>query len=571
MTFLEPVRLLLIIPTLILYGGLLLILVSRSNRRISKNDHRTPRIAIIKLFFLALASLCLVLAFAKPTWGMSEVDKIQGESRIVVLLDVSYSMLASDGDIQRAERAYSGVNSLLTLIRDHEVAIIIFAGESFERSPFTTDMNALKRIMANAQDESFLVVDGSEPGPGIGDALDLLDEGQKGGMDYILWVTDGDFPAFDYEAIRRSAISKNVSIHGYYVGSESGGIMPDGRISFGNIERLSDLAHGSKGRVWDQQNLAGLAVLLQENKLRAVMQSAEKQPTERYFIFVLVGTIMLLGTMILDLRLTYGNRGLRLLVLLLTCAILGCSSNTASGYLASAEELFSDGDHAKSLAQYQTAREVLYDENQEIPPELQFNIANNLYLLGRFDESSSIAQAMLVSDAPNAILQSKFHYLLGLNQFATGDLSGAWGSFAAVIQFDEDNIDAKINLEVIHGLQRVAEVRTGSTELDDVKKTNGSEISDAPEREDSSEKTNISPSNDPNSDSSATNPMGADIRADGYLGNPIPTLAMLDQYLNEIGPYLSERRAQEILEFLVSEKDSLMLRERVAPRPEVLH
>ena len=89
MTFLEPVRLLLIIPTLILYGGLLLILVSRSNRRISVNDHRTPRIATIKLFFLALASLCLVLAFAKPTWGMSEVDKIEGESRIVVLLDVS--------------------------------------------------------------------------------------------------------------------------------------------------------------------------------------------------------------------------------------------------------------------------------------------------------------------------------------------------------------------------------------------------------------------------------------------------------------------------------------------------
>ena len=251
--------------------------------------------------------------------------------------------------------------------------------------------------------------------------------------------------------------------------------------------------------------------------------------------------------------------------------ILGCSSNTASGYLTSAEELFSDGEHAKSLAQYQTAREILYDENQEIPPELQFNIANNLYVLGRFDESSSIARAMLVSDSTNAILQSKFHYLLGLNQFATGDLSGAWSSFAAVIQFDEDNIDAKINLEVIHGLQRVAEARTGSTELDDVKKTNGSEISDAPQREDSSEKTNISPSNDPNSDSSATNPMDADIRADGYLGNPIPTLAMLDQYLNEIGPYLSERRAQEILEFLLIEKDNLMLRERIVPGREVLH
>ena len=65
--------------------------------------------------------------------------------------------------------------------------------------------------------------------------------------------------------------------------------------------------------------------------------------------------------------------------------------------------------------------------------------------------------------------------------------------------------------------------------------------------------------------------MGADIRADGYLGNPIPTLAMLDQYLNEIGPYLSERRAQEILEFLLIEKDNLMLRERIVPGREILH
>ena len=571
MTFLEPARLLLIIPTLILYSGLLLVLVSRNNIQISLSDHRTPRIAIIKLFFLALASLCLLTAFAKPTWGMSEIDKIEGESRIVVLLDVSYSMLASDGDIQRAERAYSGVNSLLRLIRDHEVAIVIFAGESFERSPFTTDMNALERIMANAQDESFLVVDGSEPGPGIGYALDLLDEGQKGGVDYILWVTDGDFPEFDYEPIRNSAISKDVNIHGYYVGGKSGGIMPDGRRSFGNIDRLGDLAYSSKGRVWDHQNLAGLAVLLQENKLRAVMKSAEKQPTERHFIFVLVGMIMLLSTIILDLRLTYGNRGLILLVLLLSFVILGCSSNTASGYLTSGEELFSDGDHAKSLAQYQTAREILYDENQDIPPELQFNIANNLYLVGRFDESSSITRAMLISDSTNTILRSKFHYLLGLNQFATGDLSGAWNSFAAVVQLNGDNIDAKINLEVIHGLQQVTKTRTESTELDDVKKTNGPEISDASDQKDTSEETNTSASSGPNSDSGATNPISAGIRADGYSGNAVPTLAMVHRYLNEIGPYLSQRRAQEILEFLVSEKDNLTVREQLVPGREVLH
>ena len=531
------------------------------------SDYHESRIAIFKLFCLGLATLCFVLAFAKPTWGMSEVERVEGESRIVIVLDVSYSMLASDGDIDRAERAYLGVSSLLDLIRDHEVAVVVFAGESFERSPFTTDMNALKRIMTNAQDESFLVTDGSDPNPGITTALDLLNGGQESSSDYILWVTDGDFPAFDYEEVGSRATGKGIRIHGYYVGGESGGIMPDGRLSFGNIDRLGDLTYASNGRVWDQQNLAGLSVLLQDTKLREDMKLSEKQPTQRYFIFVLVGGVLLLGTVILDLRMAHTKRGFVLLTLLLSFSILGCSSSTASDYLTSAEALFSEGEHAKSLTQYQTARELLYDENQEIPSELQFNIANNLHLLGRFDESSSITRAMLVPDSSNATLQSKFYYLLGLNQFATGNFSGAWRSFAAVLLLDRDNVDAKINLEIIHRLRRAAERQTESDELNNPERNSVSEISDASDPKDNSNRNRASRSNEP--DSSATNPAGGNIRTDDSPGNGIPTLATRDRYLGEIGPYLSEYRAREILEFLLSEKDKLMLEAQVAPGREV--
>lgn len=569
MAFLEPVRLLLILPALVVYILLLFVAVSRSNMQIVLSDYRESRILISKLLCLALASLCFVLAFAKPTWGMSEVERIEGESRIVVVLDVSYSMLARDGDIERAERAYAGVNSLLGLIRDHEVAIIVFAGESFERSPFTTDINALKRIMANAQDESFLVTDGSDPIPGISAALDLLDEGQESSTDYILWVSDGDFPAFNVEEIRSRSASMGVRIHGYYVGGESGGIMPDGQISFGNVDRLGDLAYASNGRLWDQQSLAGLSVLLQESKLRGNMRLAEKQPTERYSIFVLVGGVLLLSAVILDLTAVYIKRGFVLLALLLSVLTLGCTTSTASDYLTSADTLFSEGEHAKSLTQYQTARELLYDGNAKIPHELQFNIANNLHLLGRFDESGSITRSMLVSGSTDTILQSKFLYLLGLNQFATGDFSGAWSSFAAVVRLDGDNVDAKINLEVIRRLQRAAETQAESGKPNNPQGNSGSEISGAPDPKDNSEETGVARSDDSDSGSTTTNPVGGNIRADDSSSNAIPTLTIRDRYLSEIGPYLSEYRAQVILEFLLSEKDKLILEAQVAPGREV--
>ncbi len=96
------------------------------------------------------ATACLVVALMQPHWGQgTQTLPLLGRD-VIVLLDVSYSMLAEDARPNRLERAKAAIRALVDAVqRDggHRLGLLAFAGRADVLCPLTRDYGLfLKRL-----------------------------------------------------------------------------------------------------------------------------------------------------------------------------------------------------------------------------------------------------------------------------------------------------------------------------------------------------------------------------------------------------------------------------------------
>lgn len=104
----------------------------------------SQHIKIVMQFVLALALSAGVLALAGPTWKKIETPGQTLETPLVILLDLSQSMLAEDIQPSRLERAKFKITDLLDSNPGARVALIGFAGTAHTIVPLTRDYKIIK-------------------------------------------------------------------------------------------------------------------------------------------------------------------------------------------------------------------------------------------------------------------------------------------------------------------------------------------------------------------------------------------------------------------------------------------
>ncbi len=182
---------------------------------------RPSRFGQLALF---LAWTLLVFGAAGPRWGRGEGDGVAVGRDVVVVLDISRSMLAADmaGPSERWQAAVAGARDLVESLRargGHRAAVVIFAAKPKLLVPLTTDYDHLQTKLAELDavhpppevrpDESSK--SGTRIGAALAAAVAAHDPRFPGYQD-ILLVSDGDDPAGDREwaagvsAARKAAI-----------------------------------------------------------------------------------------------------------------------------------------------------------------------------------------------------------------------------------------------------------------------------------------------------------------------------------------------------------------------------
>ena len=124
----------------------------------------------LRLVFFSIAFFFFVIALARPQIGAKLKEHETKGAEIMVVLDVSNSMLAEDYTPNRLDRAKLAISRLVDKLREDRIGLIVFAGNAFVQLPITTDYVSAKMFMSSISTES-VPIQGTAIGEAINTAL----------------------------------------------------------------------------------------------------------------------------------------------------------------------------------------------------------------------------------------------------------------------------------------------------------------------------------------------------------------------------------------------------------------
>ena len=139
--------------------------------------------------FMISAWIFCCLGLAGPAWQQLPQPVHKQDSALVVVLDLSPSMLAEDISPNRLVRARYKLIDILTRRTEGVIGLIVYGGDSHTVSPLTEDSNTIMS-MVPVLEPNLMPETGSNVEEGLASAIDLAVSGGYQQAD-ILLITDG--------------------------------------------------------------------------------------------------------------------------------------------------------------------------------------------------------------------------------------------------------------------------------------------------------------------------------------------------------------------------------------------
>ena len=183
----------------------------------------------VRLTFFALGFLFFVIGLSRPQIGAKIKEHETKGAEIMIVLDVSNSMLAEDYSPNRLDRAKLAISRLVDKLRDDRIGLIVFAGNSFVQLPITTDYVSAKMFL-NSISTDFVPIQGTAIGEAINTAIRSF-SAQSEKSRAIIIITDGENHEDDPVAAAKQAAELGIRVFSIGVGSPEGKPIPmDGEL-----------------------------------------------------------------------------------------------------------------------------------------------------------------------------------------------------------------------------------------------------------------------------------------------------------------------------------------------------
>ncbi len=239
--------------------------------------------AWVRTSLFSLAFFFFVIALSGPQVGAVLKEHNTKGAEVMIVLDVSNSMLAQDYSPNRLERAKLAISRVVDKLRDDRLGLIVFAGNSFVQLPITADYVSAKMFLNTISTESVPV-----QGTAIGDAINTAIRSFSSQSDKsraIIVITDGENHEDDPVAAARQAAEMGIRVFVIGVGSPEGKMIPvggdylrdkNGEIVVTRLDEtvLNDIASAGKGLYVRAGN--------SEFGLNPIIQEIRKMDDEQY-------------------------------------------------------------------------------------------------------------------------------------------------------------------------------------------------------------------------------------------------------------------------------------------------
>ena len=210
----------------------------------------------VRLVLFSIGFFFFVIGLSRPQIGAKLKEHETKGAEIMIVLDVSNSMLAEDYSPNRLERAKLAISRLVDKLRDDRIGLIVFAGNSFVQLPITTDYVSAKMFLNSISTES-VPVQGTAIGEAINTAMRSFSVQSEKSRAVII-ITDGENHEDDPVAAAGQAAELGVRVFTIGVGSPEGKPIPmdgellkdkDGEIVVTRLDEkvLQDVAQAGNG------------------------------------------------------------------------------------------------------------------------------------------------------------------------------------------------------------------------------------------------------------------------------------------------------------------------------------
>ena len=404
---------------------------------------------------LTLAALGLMIfALAGPRWGSRYQEVTQKGVDIVLLADVSPSMMVEDVKPNRLERARREILDFLKVVQGDRVGLVAFSGAAYVQCPLTLDYAALEMFL-QALGPELITTAGTDLGAAIETGLSAFDP--KAETDkVVLLITDGeDNEGRGLEAARKAA-GKGVKIFVFGVGEAAGGPVPGGGqggfkkdeqgkmvLSRMDEESLRQIAAETGGTY--VRSVAGdldLDVLYFDGiRSRTTAQTLKsgkiRIEEERFFLFLLPALLLLLIEGFLAERRAF--RPTVLVVGLLLGSLAGADRARAG----------EDPDHLFRKGRYAEAEKAYADLDMDHPKDVRYRYNRGCAAYNKGDFQGAIAAFSSASvRAGDDGMRFKATYNLGNAVFQKGDFAAAADLYRNALRYNPASEDARHNLEL---------------------------------------------------------------------------------------------------------------------------
>ncbi|PMK03389.1 VWA domain-containing protein [Vibrio sp. 10N.261.55.A7] len=193
-TFLYPFWLLALVPTI----GLI-VWLSKNNQHASLvAPHLAKAIGLESMprrkgfiYFIGASLICAVIALSGPSFYSSERPVYGNSGGRVVVMDMSFSMYATDIKPNRLTQARYKVTDLLKAWQEGNTGLIAYAGDAYTVSPMTTDNQTLLNLLPNLSPD-IMPYPGADAAAGVQLAIEMMTNSGLNQGDVILVADDMD-------------------------------------------------------------------------------------------------------------------------------------------------------------------------------------------------------------------------------------------------------------------------------------------------------------------------------------------------------------------------------------------
>ena len=282
-------------------------------------DH-TPRTLRERLhhapLWLRLAALAFfIIALARPQ-SVSSRENVSTEGiDIVLLLDISGSMLAEDFSPNRMQAAKQVAEEFIDGRTNDRIGLVIFSAESFTQCPLTTDYPVLKSLLKEVKNG--MIADGTAIGLALANGVNRLKDSKAKSRVMIL-LTDGVNNRGEIDPITAAKIAATYNLRVYTVGVGAQGEAPyPVETPFGIQRRLipvdldektlsavADMTGGKYYRATDNRKLKAIYKEIDQLERSRIEVTAYKRYSEKFYgwlfggLFLVLLEVVLAGTVL---------------------------------------------------------------------------------------------------------------------------------------------------------------------------------------------------------------------------------------------------------------------------------